>query len=166
MITDINDPAMNSYVTAKEAADYFYQRSHGEAWDDIDNYEAFLITGSNQLDWYLTFPGSKVNPEQPMEWPRKDVFDEKNQSNIDSNSIPRKIKYAVLEFILASIDEDRTFDSDMAGLQEVKVGSLKVVSNMVGPWQDKKTTIPESVYKILDGIVINQGGVFKYVTRT
>jgi hypothetical protein len=166
LITEIGNPEMNSYVSSKEAADYFYQRSHAESWDDIDNYDAFLISASNQIDWYLSFPGTKVNPDQPLEWPREGVFDTKNQSQISSSIIPRKIKYAVLELVLSSIDDDRIADSDMAGLQEVKVGSLKVVSNLVGPWQDTKATIPDVVYKILDGIVLSTGSMFRRVIRT
>lgn len=168
MITEIGNPNMNSYVSVDEAFEYFESRSHGEAWEDIDNYESFLITATNQIDWYLSFPGSKTDPSQPLEWPRKDVFDEKNQTYIKSNIIPKKIKYAVLELALVSIEEDRTFDSDMLGLQKVKVGTLEVVANSSGIWQGKKSTIPDIIYRILDGIITDSGStsMFKRVIRT
>lgn len=168
MITEIGNPNINSYVSSEEAYEYFESRSHGETWEDVDNYESFLITATNMIDWYFSFPGTKTDSNQPLEWPRKDAFDEKNQTYIDSNIIPQKIKYAVLELALASIEEDRTSESDMAGLQKVKVGTLEVVANSSGVWQEKKSTIPDIVYRILDGITKTYGpdSMFKKVIRT
>jgi hypothetical protein len=168
IVTEIGNPEMNSYVSSTEAEDYFAQRIHAETWEDIDNDESFLITATNNIDWYLSFPGIKTSTTQPLEWPREGVFDTKNQSSIDSNIIPVKIKYAVLEFALSSIQADRTIDSDMAGLQEVQIGTLKVKSNSSGSWQETKTVIPEIIYKILDGIIVSAGAgtMFKTVIRS
>lgn len=168
MITETGNPKMNSYVTSEEAEDYFAQRSHGEAWEDIDSDEPFLITATNQIDWYLSFPGIKTTETQPLEWPREGVFDTKSQSYVDSNTIPKKIKFAVLELALASILADRTIDSDMAGLQAVQIGTLMVKSNSSGAWQETKTVIPEIIYKILDGIIVSAGSgtMFKTVIRS
>lgn len=167
MITEIGNPEMNSYVSSTEAEDYFAQRIHADTWEDIDDDEPFLITATNQIDWYLSFPGMKTTEVQPLEWPREGVFDTKNQSYVDSNIIPRKIKYAVLELALASILADRTIDSDMAGLQEVKIGTLMVKANSSGTWQETKNVIPEIIYKILDGIIVTAGSgtMFKTVMR-
>jgi len=166
LITDINSSIMNSYVTAQEADAYFSNRGHGETWEDIDNPDAFLISATNQIDWYMNFLGSKVISSQPLEWPRKECFDTKNQSYISTNEIPVKVKHAVLELAIQSLDEDRLADSDMAGLQEVKVGSLKVVSNLVGPWQETKKAIPQVIYKILGGVISNSSSMFRRTVRT
>lgn len=166
LVTDINSSVMNSYVTAQEADAYFANRGHGETWEDIDNPDAFLISATNQLDWFMNFFGSKVNSSQPLEWPRKDCYDTKNQSYVPIDEVPTKVKHAVLELAIQSLDEDRLADSDMAGLQEVKVGSLKVVSNMVGPWQETKQAIPQVVYKILTGIITNSSSMFRRTVRT
>jgi hypothetical protein len=122
--TDINSSVMNSYVTAQEANTYFANRGHGETWEDIENPDAFLISATNQIDWFMNFLGSKVRSEQPLEWPRTDCYDSKNQAYVPIDVIPTKVKHAVLELAIVSLDEDRLADSDMAGLQEVKVGSL------------------------------------------
>lgn len=166
LITDINSSVMNSYVTAQEANTYFANRGHGETWEDIENPDAFLISATNQIDWFMNFLGSKVSSEQPLEWPRADCYDSKNQAYVPIDVIPTKVKHAVLELAIASLDEDRLADSDMAGLQEVKVGSLKVVSNLVGPWQETKKPIPPVIYRILSGIITNSSSMFRRTVRT
>jgi hypothetical protein len=166
MITEIGNPGMDSYVSADEANDYFLDRSHGDTWEDLDEIEPFLITATNLIDWYLSFPGIKTKETQSLEWPREGVFDTKSKSPVDANIIPKKIKFAVLELAFSSIQADRTIDSDMAGLQEVRVGTLMVKSNSAGTWQETKTVIPEIIYKILDGIIVSgTGTMFKTVIR-
>ena len=165
LVADIASSVMNSYVTEAEAAAYFADRGHGEVWEDVENPAAFLISATNQIDWFMNFRGSKVSSSQPLEWPRIDVFDESGLEYISSTEIPVRVKQAVFELALASIDSDRMADSDMAGLQEVKVGSLKIVSNMVGPWQERKRPIPPVVYRILNGLITNSSNMFKRVER-
>lgn len=162
---DITSSVMNSYVTTLEASTYFTDRGHGEAWEDLDNPAAFLITATNQLDWFMKFKGNKVSVSQPLEWPRMDVLDSDGYTYISVTEIPVRVKQAVLELALQSIDADRVADSDMAGLQEVKVGSLKIVSNMVGPWQEKKRPIPNVIYRMLSGLTTNSSSMFKRVER-
>lgn len=165
LVADVTSSVMNSYVTEQEAANYFAERGHGETWEDVENPAAFLITATNQIDWFMNFKGSKVSSSQPLEWPRIDVFDESGSKYLSSTEVPVRVKQAVFELALASIDSDRMADSDMAGLQEVKVGSLKIVSNSVGPWQEKKRPIPPVVYRILDGLITNSSNMFRRVER-
>lgn len=164
LIADISSSIMNSYVTEEEATEYFSDRGHSEDWDDVDDQSSFLITSTNQIDWFMRFKGSKVTSGQPLEWPRKDVL--VDDAYIPTTEIPTRLKQAVLELALASIDEDRMSDSDMAGLQEVKVGTLKIVANAVGPWQKKKNPIPDVVYIILNKFINNSSGMFRRTERT
>lgn len=164
LVADIESSIFNSYVTTQEALAYFADRGHGEAWDSVDNPAAFLISATNQIDWFMNFKGSKVDPSQPLEWPRKDVL--VDDEYISTTIIPKALKHAVFELALASIEEDRMEESDMAGLQEVKVGSLKVVANAVGPWQTKKKQIPTVVYTILKKIIKNSSTMFRRTERT
>ena len=41
----------------------------------------------------------------------------------------------------------------MAGIQQVQVGSLKIVANSVGTWQSKKKPMPDMIYTILSGLL-------------
>lgn len=164
LVSDINSSIMNSYVSISEAATYFSERGHGDAWDDVSDPAAMLISATNQIDWFMNFQGEKVSITQPLEWPRQYVYD-RYGNELPNDEIPLRVKQAVLELAIASIDEDRLQDSDMAGLQEVKVGSLKVVSNMVGPWQDKKAPIPTVCYVILKDLISNSSSMFHNVVR-
>lgn len=164
LVADVSSSVMNSYVTAQEALAYFSDRGHSEDWDDVENQSSFLIGATNQIDWFMDFKGSKVESSQPLEWPRQDVFVDGEYVSI--TEIPTRVKQAVLELALASIDEDRVADSDMAGLQEVKVGTLKVVANAVGSWQTKKGPIPDVVYAILGKFINNSSGMFRRTVRT
>lgn len=165
LVADINSSVMNSYVTVEEADAYFADRGHGDAWATVTTKEAMLISATNQIDWFMTFKGTKVATSQPLEWPRYDVLDDNTLEYLPSTEIPKRLKTAVLEMAFSSIDEDRMADDDMAGLQEVKIGSLKVVSNMVGPWQQQKRKVPVHIYKILGGLIENSSSMFKRVVR-
>jgi hypothetical protein len=127
-------------------------RNHSEEWADIDNPEPFLISATNQIDWFFEFNGTRTSDTQALQFPRENCYDYKLDKYIASDEIPQKVKYAVCELILASLTEDRFQESDLAGLQEVQVGSLRVKANSAGVWQDKKQPIPEIVYQILSGL--------------
>lgn len=163
LVADITSSVMNSYVTTQEADIYFSERGHAETWDSVTNQAAFLIGATNQLDWFMNFKGSKVESNQPLEWPRQDVL--VDGEYLSTTELPKNLKHAVFELALASIDEDRVAESDMAGLQEVKVGSLKVVANSIGPWQPRKKQIPSVVYTILSKLIENGSTMFKRVER-
>lgn len=162
---DIEDPGFNCYVSAQEASDYFTDRGHGETWEDIVDSDPFLISATNQLDWYMNWKGEKVVVSQPKEWPRNYVYDSSGITYLPNGEVPVQVKQAVYELAIASVEIDRVADSDMAGLQEVKVGSLKIVSNSVGPWQEKKRAIPNVIYRILEDLIYNSSSMFKMVTR-
>lgn len=163
LVADITSSVMNSYVTLQEANIYFSERGHSSSWDTAENQEGLLIGATNQLDWFMDFKGSKVESSQPLEWPRQDVL--VDDEYLSTTEIPKRLKHAVFELALASIDEDRVADSDMAGLQEVKVGSLKVVANSVGPWQTKKRQVPSVIYAILSKLINNGSTMFRRVER-
>ena len=155
----------NSYVTLAEADAYFESRNYATAWDEIEDPDSFLITATNQIDWFMDFNGSRTSSTQALEWPRFEAYDYKLDEYIASDIIPNKVKYGVLELVLASLEEDRFTDGDMDGIQEVKVGSLQVKANS-SAWQPRKESIPKIVNQILSGLVKpTANGVFSRVTR-
>lgn len=145
----------NSYVTVDEVDDYMTTRNHSSSWNDIleDDKEKYLISATNQIDWFIKFNGYKASSDQSLSFPRTNCFDYRLNEYVASNIIPTRVKYAVYELILASLNEDRFADNPMAGLQQVQVGSLKVVANSVGTWQTKKKPMPDIIYNILSGIL-------------
>lgn len=162
---DITSSVMNSYVTEAEAITYFADRGHGETWDDVISPDGFLISATNQIDWFMNFKGEKVAADQPLQWPRNYVYNDNGTAYLSITEIPTRLKQAVFELAIQSIDEDRLLDSDMAGLQEVKVGSLKIVANMVGPWQEKKRAMPSIIYRILGPLITSSSTMFRRAER-
>ncbi len=142
----------NSYVTLAEATAYFSDRVHSEGWDSLVNQESALVTASRQLDWYARWKGSKVSNTQAMGWPRVGVT-LADGSAYTSVSIPAEVKVAVFELALSSIDTDRTADSDMAGLSEVKAGSVMLKADD-GLYNTKPKTIPIKIWKIINDFTI------------
>jgi hypothetical protein len=149
---DIGTSTSNSYLTLDEVNEYFATRSYSSEWDSITDKEQFIISATNQIDWFFEFNGERISDTQALQFPRQNCYDYKLDKFVAVDEIPQKIKYAVCELILASLSEDRFQESDLAGLQEVQVGSLRVKANSAGAWQDKKQPIPEIVYQILSGL--------------
>jgi len=166
LVTTVGGSVSNSYVSSSEADAYFETRNHSADWETVEDPEKFLITATNQIDWFFKFNGSRTSSDQALEWPRYECYDYKLDEYVVSDEIPKKVKYAVYELILASIEEDRFQESDMAGLQEIQVGSLRVKANSSGAWQNGKKPIPDIVTRLLSGYSnMTSGANFSRVKR-
>jgi len=152
IITTPGDLNANSYVSILEASKYFENRPYAEAWDSISNQEAFLITATNQIDWFISFKGFKTIEAQSLSWPRDGVYDEENGVVLPSHIIPTIVKQATFELILSSLEDDRMFNEDLAGLEKIKVGPIELVTNKSGSWQPTKDVIPNVVHAILSSV--------------
>ncbi len=141
----------NSYVTVAEANIYFADRLHAEVWDNADNADSALITASRMLDWYVKWKGYKSTSEQSMGWPRVNVL-RRDGTEVDDSIIPQEVKVAVYELALSSITSDRTADDPMAGIEQVKAGSLMVKADNGDIDSTAADTIPEKVWKILSDL--------------
>lgn len=139
----------NSYVTLEEANAYFVDRPHSSAWGESSEQESMLILASRMLDWYVHWKGYRSSTTQSMLWPRTGVI-RRDASEIATDIIPSEVKIAVYELALSSIEEDRTIDSALAGLEEIKAGSLTVKANINDP--DSPDVIPEKIWRILSDL--------------
>jgi hypothetical protein len=153
----VGSPDSNSYVTVAEANSYFSDRSHSEEWDDFDEQASALITSSSMLDWYLKWKGYKTSSEQAMQWPRTGVV-RKDGTSVEVDIIPRDVKVAVYELTLSSLEEDRTADSALAGIDQAKAGSLMIKAETKGYPSSAPSTIPDKIEKILSDL-ISTGGI-------
>jgi len=146
--------AANSYVTLEEASAYFVDRLHAEGWSNlaVEDQPKALITASMQLDWYARWKGSKVSVSQSMGFPRVGLL-LPDGTEYDSTLVPPEVKKAVYELVLASVDVDRTADSDMAGLAEIKAGSVQLKADD-GLYNTKPKTIPTKVWKIINDFTL------------
>jgi hypothetical protein len=163
LIATIGAVSANSYVTVAEADAYFEDRVFASEWEDMENQEAVLVTASRQLDWYAKWKGVKASTTQAMGWPRADVI-MPDGSYEDPMIIPQAVKTAVFELALSSFEGDRTADSAMAGLAEVKVGSLDLKADD-GLYNTKPKTIPIKIWNILTGYTLRSGNSQVWLLR-
>lgn len=152
----------NSYITLIQANAYFADRAFATSWDTFTEKEDMLVTASQMLDWYLKWKGTKATSEQSMQWPRVEALRPDGTEILDT-VIPPELLTAVCELALSSLDGDRTIDSPLAGLEQVKVSSLMVKANKGDAESTKKETIPEKIRKILSDITTRSGGTVRLI---
>lgn len=144
----------NSYVTVLEADDYFKTRLHSEVWGDSLDKEAALITATNVLDWYYNYKGTKATRDQALQWPRQGVYDQGVLVPFDS--IPKEVKQATFELVLAMAESDITVDSELAGLRKLQAGPL-LIQTADNRYPAQATMIPQRVYMLLRKFIDLQG---------
>ena len=154
---DIGATDANSYVLQSEANAYFLNRAHSSDWDDFDEKDKVLITSSQMLDWYVQWKGYRASTTQNMLWPRVNVV-RRDGTTIDNDVIPNEVKVAVYELALSSLEEDRTIDDPLSGIDQLRAGSLMIKAGMPGFDSTAKSVIPEKVYKILSELYTLGGG--------
>jgi hypothetical protein len=160
----IGGSSSNSYVTVAEADAYFADRAHNSNWTGLaaEDKPNFLISASQMLDWYVTWKGVRTESAQSMDWPRTGVYDDRGEL-FDDDVVPADIKTAVFELALVNIEEDRTADDDLAGLKEIKAGSLGLKTDETALNTSNKT-IPDKVWGILRGYTTRSGiGVVRLI---
>ena len=147
----VGSPDANSYVTVAEAASYFANRTHSEAWGEFDGQSAALCTASQMLDWYIKWKGDKTTTTQAMQWPRTGAI-RGDGTEIADDELPPELKVAVYELALVSLDEDRTAINPLAGIDQVKAGTLMVKASVGGVNSTEEDVIPEKVWNIVSDI--------------
>lgn len=163
IIATVGASDANSYVTITEANAYFANRAHAsEQWEEIENQDQMLITASSTIDWYVTWKGTRVTGTQSMDWPRAGVYD-KVGVLYPEDVIPLDVKTAAYEMALSSFETDRTADGDLAGIAEVRAGSLAIKQDD-GMYNTQPDTVPDKIWKILAGLTTKSGiGVIRLV---
>ena len=153
----------NSYVTLAEAEAYFLDRPHVSSWDSWTEKSESLILASQMLDWYAVWKGNKTTETQSMGWPRENAV-RRDGTEIDDDIIPSDVKTAVYELALSSVSEDRTADSALAGIEQLKAGSLMLKADSGDVDSTAKKTIPEKIWKILSDLTTYSGfGVVRLI---
>lgn len=148
---EIGSPIANSYITLVEADIYFADRMHSDAWENFEDKSSALITSSQMLDWYVKWKGYKTTSEQSMEWPRVNVI-RRDGTEIASDIVPQEVKVAAFELALSSLEGDRTADDLLAGIEQIKAGTLMVKADSGDIDSTAADTIPERIWKILSDL--------------
>jgi len=150
----VGSPDANSYVTEEEATVYFSDRTHVEKWEAFSNKSQALVTASQMLDWYVKWKGLRSTTTQSMAWPRTGVV-RGDRSSVAIDTLPSELKVAVYELALSSLDSDRTADDPLAGIEQVKAGSLMVKADNGDNNSTARDTIPEKIYRILKDLYLS-----------
>lgn len=152
LIATVGASDANSYVTLDEASAYFEDRANSSDWDAYEQQEQILITSSRLLDWYVNWKGDPTDEDvQSMDWPRTGVT-KKNGTSVASDIIPIDVKIAVYELALSSLSADRLAEDPLAGIEQVKAGSLMIKADNGDIDSTASATIPEQIWKILSDL--------------
>lgn len=119
------DPTANSYVSVVDADTYHSNRLHRAAWATATTKEQALMTATQFIDTYIRFHGSRVSADQPLEWPRTDVYDRDGRL-LPSDEIPQRLKDAVCEQAFAALTTDLSQQDSKAGMTRLKADSVEI----------------------------------------
>ena len=140
--------AANSYLTLDEANTYFEGRFGADLWMTFtdDQKMQLILTSTKVLDNCL-FGGLKTDPTQPLNWPRKNLFNRDGRL-IDRASIPAKMKEATCEYAYwVWTEEDRLLsDVEIQQVDSVNLGPLDIKVNA------KKIFFPLKVEQLMAAI--------------
>lgn len=106
----------NTFISIEEANVYFNARPHSEIWQNLSNTEKeqALIFATLKIN-SKHFVGSKLNTEQPLEFPR-DFYPR----------IPTEIQYAVCEEALAIAENSVHTKNKELGISSMSLGASSI----------------------------------------
>ena len=115
-IITINNKEYYTYATLEDADNYF-AAAYGSEWEQIseNQKQKLLITATRLID-RRDYQGEKVNPEQPLKFPRI-ICDEKTNNDI--------LTVACCE-LAANIYSDGGVDKTMSNIKSVSLGDSSI----------------------------------------
>lgn len=118
-------PGANSYVSDAEFVSYAAERGIDIPVDQTER-EQLLIVAADYIDanYRSSFKGEKVTRDQPMQWPRVEVYID--CFSISSSEIPTELKRAQMEAAIAANEQDIYTNSDGTSVKKEKLDVLEV----------------------------------------
>lgn len=98
----------NAYLSVADAAVYFGNRLHADAWLKATNADRAkaIISATAAVD-RLSFVGTISRPDQRLAWPRANVRDQEGRP-VPSDTIPDAVRRATCEWALALLSPAKT----------------------------------------------------------
>lgn len=144
----------NAYITVAEFRAWHVDRGVAAAANDTGEYgqaliEAAIIKATDYVDkrFEPVFKGYKRVHDQPLAWPRLDVFDLSDYW-IESNTIPVALKRAICEYAMVALKlivllpiparNFSTIDPDSGDVVIGTGGLIQRTREKVGPIEDEK----------------------------
>ena len=116
---------MLSYAEISEADLFFSGRSDAGHWQNLTSGEKenALSLASRLLDDAFDWKGEPSKEDQPMRWPRKNVFD-LDGLPVDPETVPVRIRNAVFEQALFLCEPGNPFRN--TGLKSASLGGMNL----------------------------------------
>ena len=112
----------NAYVTVAEAEAYFTDRAITWTAATTGAKESQIVIATTYVDNKYSWPGSRIDRTQGLQWPREDATDREGLE-IDDDSVPIEVKNAVCEAVL--VYSELNLALDRGGMvQSVTVGPI------------------------------------------
>lgn len=155
----------DSYISVNDATQYHAARLHRASWATADatTQEQALITATQFVDAYIRFYGSRVSQDQPLEWPRKDVYDRDGRL-LPSDEIPQRLKDAVCEQAFAALTTDLSQQDSKAGMTRLKADSVEIEWDAAR--KPTRQKIPSLVANLLSELGRSASGYCRTVGRS
>lgn len=136
----------NSYASIATITEYVLSNPHDATWADLTDAQknGYAVFSCRVLNEQVMWDGWQSDADQSLDLPRSGMAD-RNGNSIDSDEIPTEVQDAQCELARLLAVTDRTADSDMAGLKELSVGSIKLVADK----SDRPTVLPAAVWAMV-----------------
>ncbi len=168
VITSLLSDNRNSYISLADATAYHDTRLHNAEWTAAtdENRQRALIWSTRLLDQNFRWRGSRVDEDQPLQFPRYNVYDY-DGFYVEEDEIPKKLRDATAELALLLLTSDRTLsdEPDTQGIRELNVGTIGLKFNAV----DRHTVIPNSIRDMVSEFImtdLDSPGTSVRLTRT
>ena len=111
----------NSYITIAEFKSWADDRGITYGTDDAISSQLFRAT-----DYFesLSFKGVKHTEDQPLQWPRDDVYIDGYA--VDSDEIPKEVKTAIYELVKIEADGDSRLAPSEREVTSEQIDSIKI----------------------------------------
>ena len=135
----------NSYITVTEwdtwATDRGIQHSHSDA--KISH--AIL----RAMDYFesLNFKGLKHTEDQPLQWPRDQVY--VDGYSVDSDEIPKEVRGAMYELTKIELDGDSPLNPQDRQTSSEKIGDIQVVYKNTAMMRKRTPAFNVAVAKLI-----------------
>lgn len=127
---------------------YHDVRLYATSWTDaiVETKEKALIMATQLLCLKVQWPGSIVDQEQSLDWPRVGGKDDEGRL-YDSNIVPLPVQHATADFARYLIESNRVAEQEV-GLTRLKLAVLEMAFDK----SDRAPVIPVVVLEILTGL--------------
>lgn len=150
-------PNANSYADLNDASDYFSGHLYHVVFTSKDEptREKALIMATKLLDNCMLWWGQKVDPNQALDWPRRNI----RIKEFADIHVPKKIVEATCELTRFILEEDIT--RNLNAYATVDVDVLRSSINLAGI-----TTLPKYVLEMVSLFGIPKAGATAWTKVT